>query len=274
MENLIETHIFGKSEPVCISELFHENTKLHPDTATWTNPMPAYTTSDIQKMSKAYKQYSLAKKIILPPVNEIPDNPKTFDEVIQNRRTVRDFSDQPLGLHELSKVLHQTYGITGEIPIDGGGALPLRAAPSGGALYPAEIYLGINNVEGLDSGIYHYNVPYHQLELLNSGDHSQKLFEICMEQPYAKDVGVVFLISAVLNRTKQKYKERGYRYILLDIGHLGQNLYLSSYAMNLAIMTIGGFFDDEANKLLHLDGNQETVMYAACIGRKKETSPK
>ena len=69
---------------------------------------------------------------------------KLFDEVIQTRRTVRDFSSAPLGLNELSKILHQTYGITGEIPIIGGGMQPLRSAPSGGALYPAEIYLGIN----------------------------------------------------------------------------------------------------------------------------------
>lgn len=274
MEKLIETTIFGKPEPISISELFHENTKLHPETAVWTNPMPAYTTSEIQKMSKAYKQYSLAKKVKLPPVGEIQNNSKTFDEVIQNRRTVREFAANPLGINELSKVLHQTYGITGSIPMTGGGTQPLRAAPSGGALYPAEIYLGINKVEGLNSGIYHYNVPHHQLELLKSGDHSQKLFEICIDQPYAKDAGVVFLISAVLNRTKQKYGERGYRYILLDIGHLGQNLYLACSALGLAVMTTCGFFDDEANKLLHLDGNQETVMYVAFIGNKMEAPNK
>jgi len=272
MENLIETTILGTSEPISISELFHENTKLHPETAAWTNPMPSYTNSEIQTMSKAYKQYSLAQKFTLPQIDEIPENPKAFDEVIQNRRTVRDFENNPLGIIELSKVLYQTYGITGGIPMVGGGTQPLRAIPSGGALYPAEIYLGVNKVKGLDSGIYHYNVPHHKLELLKSGDHSQKLFEICINQSYAKDAGVVFLISAVLNRTKQKYGERGYRYILLDIGHLGQNLYLSCSALGLAVMTTCGFFDDKANKLLHLDANQETVMYVAFVGEKVETS--
>lgn len=125
-------------------------------------------------------------------------------------------------------------------------------------------------MEGLDAGIYHYNVPHHKLELINSGDHSQKLFKVCLKQPQAKEAGVVFLISAVLNRTKHKYGERGYRYILLDIGHLGQNLYLACSALGLAVMTTCGFFDDEANKLLNLEGHQETVMYVCFIGNKSE----
>jgi SagB-type dehydrogenase family enzyme len=270
MENLIETPFFGKPESITLSELFHENTKLQPETAAWTNPMPAYTTSEIHTMSKAYKQYSLAKTVQLPPHDAIPKDQKGFDEIIENRRTVREFSDSPLAINELSRVLYQTYGMTKNIPMPGGGTQPLRAAPSGGALYPAEIYLGVNKVEGLDAGMYHYNVPHHRLELMKSGDHSHKLFEVCIEQPQAKEAGVVFLISAVLNRTKHKYGERGYRYILLDIGHLGQNLYLACSALGLAVMTTCGFYDDEANKLLQLDGNQETVMYAGFIGNKSK----
>ena len=111
--------------------------------------------------------------------------------------------------------------------------------------------------------------PNHELELLIPGDPTDKVFEVCCGQEHARQASVVILISGVLTRTKLKYGERGYRYVLLDIGHLGQNLYLSCTAMELAVMTTCGFFDDEANKLLRIDGVDETVMYVAFIGKRQ-----
>jgi SagB-type dehydrogenase family enzyme len=75
------------------------------------------------------------------------------------------------------------------------------------------------------------------------------------------------LISAVIERTKRKYGDRGYRHVLLDIGHLGENLYLVCTALGLAIIPTCGFFDDEAADLLGIDGCDEVVFYAAFIGR-------
>ena len=83
----------------------------------------------------------------------------------------------------------------------------------------------------------------------------------------SRQASITVLISGVVERTKLKYGERGYRYALLDIGHLGQNIYLSSTCLDLAIMTTCGFYDDEANKLLRLDGVNETAMYVAFIGK-------
>ncbi len=257
--------------PPSLSELYHENTKIHPLTAKDLKMIPSsdYSTADLQAMSRAYKQYPSLPRVKLPPIENITQNGRTFDEVVSSRRSQRDFADLELDLDELSKILHQSYGITGEISTNKGFRQDLRSAPSGGGLYPAEIYIAVRRVTGVAPGIYHYNVPNHELELLIPGDPTEKMHEVCCGQEYVHQASFIILISGVLERTKLKYGERGYRYVLLDIGHLGQNIYLSCTALQLAIMTTCGFFDDEANKLLRLDGVDETAMYVAFVGKRQ-----
>ncbi len=255
--------------PLSLSELYHENTKLHPLTFQQMMPSSDFSRADLQAMSRAYKLYPNLPRVKLPAIEGIDQNGRTFDEVLSSRRSVRDFADLELDLDDLSKILHQSYGITGELPGKGGFRQDLRSAPSAGALYPAEIYIAVRKVAGVEPGIYHYNVPHHEIELLIPGDPTEKIFEVCCGQEYVRQTSIVVLISGVLARTKLKYGERGYRYALLDIGHLGQNLYLSCASLELAVMTTCGFFDDEANKLLRIDGVDEAVMYVAFIGKRR-----
>ena len=255
--------------PLFLSELYHENTKLHPLTFQQMMPSSDFSRADLQAMSRAYKQYPNLPRVKLPAIEGINQNGRTFDEVLSSRRSVRDFADLELDLDDLSKILHQSYGITGELPGKGGFRQDLRSAPSAGALYPAEIYIAVRKVAGVEPGIYHYNVPHHEIELLIPGDPTEKILEVCCGQEYVRQTSIVVLISGVLARTKLKYGERGYRYALLDIGHLGQNLYLSCASLELAVMTTCGFFDDEANKLLRIDGVDEAVMYVAFIGKRQ-----
>ena len=109
----------------------------------------------------------------------------------------------------------------------------------------------------------------HEIELLIPGDPTEQMYEVCCQQEFVHNTSIVIIMSGVLARTKLKYGERGYRYVLLDIGHLGQNIYLSCASLDLAIMTTCGFFDDEANKLLRIDGVDETVLYVAFVGKRQ-----
>ncbi len=266
------TMAFGEKNEntsVSISELFHENTKLHPVSGSamgFTAPKN-FTPEETDVMTRGYKQYPSLPQLKLPKVEPLPGNEISFDQVVASRRSVRQFGNSPLQLNELAKILWQSYGVTGETTLSTGVKQYLRASPSGGALYPAEIYLGIRKVSGIDPGVYHYNVLQHNLERLMAGDPAEDLHRICGHQDYAREAAVVVLLSGVLRRTKLKYGERGYRYVFLDVGHLGQNIYLSCTAMGLSVMTTCGFFDDEANRFLRIDGIDESVLYAAFIGR-------
>jgi SagB-type dehydrogenase family enzyme len=248
-----------------LADLFHENTKLHRGTVSGSNIAQSYTVREIEALARAYKRYPLHPQIALPQVPVGAAGP-TFAETIAARRSRRDFGSRQLELAELSAVLQWSYGITGGSTMDGGAIQQFRAAPSAGALYPAEIYLVVRSVGGLEAGLYHFEVPDASLALLNRGDPTGRLHEICCRQEHAREAAVVVLISAVVERTKRKYGDRGYRYVLLDIGHLGQNLYLACAALDLAISPTCAFFDDEAADFLGIDGCDEVVVYVAFIG--------
>jgi SagB-type dehydrogenase family enzyme len=251
-----------------LAELFHENTKLHPTPGSSLAliPPPGFKPDELRAMARAHKRYRRHPSVALPEMAALPANDVAFDEVIERRRSGRRFADEDLPLEDLAKILHQSYGVTGSARLPNGDQQHFRPVPSGGALYPGEIYLGVRRVADLAPGLYHYNVPDHALELLTPGDPSDSLFDACCWQPYPREAAVTVFLAGVMQRTKRKYGERGYRYVLLEVGHLAQNLCLASTALGLAVFTSCGFFDDTANRMLRLDGVDEAVLYVAYLG--------
>lgn len=207
-----------------------------------------------------YKTYPRLKRIKLPPPLKLKAN---LERTILSRRSKREFSCKRLTPKELSSLLLFSGGLTYQKNEDWDKSL--RAYPSAGARYPLEIYLAVNRVESVENGLYHYNVKEHSLELLRKGDFD-KMMAKTTDQEWVGKAGVVILISAVLDRTRVKYKDRGYRFILMEAGHLAQNIHLMSEALNLSSCAIGGFIDDELNKLLDLEGTCESVVYLVAVG--------
>jgi SagB-type dehydrogenase family enzyme len=182
--------------------------------------------------------------------------------LLAKRRTRRTYTSEPLGMDDISQLLWAADGKTRE-----GRDNVLRTAPSAGALYPVELYLMANRVDGLEPGIYHYGVPGHTLSLIRRGDCSEEAASGSLGQAMlAKSAAVVFM-SAVVGRSSWKYAQRAYRYIYLDAGHIAQNICLACESMHLGVCPIGAFYDDELNSILGIDGVDETVLYAMTIGR-------
>jgi SagB-type dehydrogenase family enzyme len=210
-----------------------------------------------------YKQYADRNKVNLP----LPEQAKTlsFDETLRKRRSIRGFSDELVSLEQLGYLLWSSTGIQ---RVEGGYAF--RNAPSAGALYPIETYLFARNVEGLAQGLYHYDIKSHLLEALYVGDFSISLARACLGQQMLASAQVVFIWSGVFARSKWKYKQRGYRYVYLDCGHIAQNLALSATALGLGSCQVGAFYDDEINSILGLDGKEESVIYLSAVGHPAE----
>jgi len=181
--------------------------------------------------------------------------------VIDARRSIRDFRPDPLTLEQLTQLLWATQGITG-----GRRGSAFRAAPSAGACYPLDTWLVVNRVEGLDPGLYRYNVDEAVLEQLRRGDLSRTIAAACLDQEMAAEAAVVLAWVAVPARAKQRYRERAYRYIYMDAGHVGQNLHLAATALGLGCCAIGAFLDDEVNAILGTDGLHETAVYLSVVG--------
>lgn len=203
-----------------------------------------------------FKKYKDAEKISLP--QDFKYRGICVEEAIIKRRSKRDFAQKPMSLKELSCLLYYASGITKG---------NLRAAPSAGALYPIEIYPVIHQVEGIKPGIYHYSVLDHSLELLKEGDYRERISRQCLGQESVRNCGVVFIMSAVFARTKWKYRDRAYRFVLLEAGYIGENIYLSATSLGLGICAIGAFFDNSINKELNIDGIKEAVIHITVVGR-------
>ena len=210
---------------------------------------------------ETYKQYPSAPKVRLSPPQLI-DGAPVWD-VIGQRRSVRSFQDTALKEAELSQLLWAAQGITRLVRGFG-----LRTAPSAGALYPVETYLVVHSVEGIEPGVYHYAVERHELDQLQLGDFRTAVARAALDQRVAYRANVVFVWTAVFERSKWKYKQRAYRYVYLDAGHIAQNVALGAVALGLGSCQIAAIYDDEANALLGVDGVGESAIYMTVVGRE------
>lgn len=202
------------------------------------------------------KDYPGAVRSALPPVSAPPD--LSVAGAIERRRSLRDYAGRSLTTGELSWLLGAATGVTGP-----GG---LRAAPSAGAQYPIETYVVATRVEGIEPGIYHYAPADHALERVRGGTFGGDLVIAGLGQEFLGQAPVVLVLSAVFQRLRWRYRERAYRYALLEAGHIGQNAYLAAEAAGLGACAVGAFFDDAVNRLLDLDGVEEAALILLPVG--------
>ncbi|WP_456278615.1 SagB/ThcOx family dehydrogenase [Bacillus sp. AK128] len=215
---------------------------------------------DSSKKPPTYLKYEDAiVKIPLgePNFKEVP----SLWNILQNRRSKRNFLDTPITLDQLNLLLWGTQGITADL-----GDYQVRTSPSAGALFPIETFMIINHVEGLEKGLYHLNVQDWVLEGIKLGDFSEFTFEVTEEQEMTKKAAVNFVWTAVIDRTAYKYKERAYRYIWWDVGHIAQNFHLVANGLGLGSCTMGHWFDKELNKFLGIDGQKHLSVLMASVG--------
>ena len=240
-------------EHIGIGERFQRETKYHREKM-------AGGFLDWEKKPEEFKEYPREfRRVSLRDVRRDGGDP--LWEVMTKRRSARDFVSKPISFEVLSQLIWSIQGIT-EIAH----GFQFRITPSAGALYPVETYVVVNRVVDLSPGSYHFSVKANELEQLTAGDFRVNVAASALDQPMAKEAAVVFVWTAVVERTKWKYRERGYRYLYLDAGHIGQNLYIAATGLGLGCCTIGAFYDDEVNRLIGVDGQRETVVYLGAVG--------
>ena len=235
-----------------LGERFHAETSL-----TWSGAL-ADLFHTKPRLPPLYKDYPEAKKISLPN----PDyRGMVLEKAIKKRRSVREYSSRPLELNQVSQILFAAQGLTGSLH-----GRPVRAAPSAGALYPVEVYVIVNNVKGLQKGIYHYSVTDHALELIKEGDFRSAITSAGLKQEMLGDSGVTFVFSAIFDRIRHKYGERGFRYVYMEGGHISQNISLQAVSLGLGSVCVGAFLDHKINELIGLDGRREAAIYMHSVG--------
>ncbi len=235
-----------------VGDRFQQQTKYDPE------KMPGHSL-DWQAKPELYKDYSEATKIELASFE--PTAAMSLDESLKRRKSIRDFQDKPISKGQLAYLLWATTGIQ---RVEDGSEF--RTVPSAGALYPIETYLVVNNVKGLEVGIYHYSIRGHLLEQLKQGDFRRQIAAAALGQRMCATASVVFVWSAVFARCKWKYGQRAYRYIYLDAGHIAENLALAAVSLNRGSCEIGALYDEQVNAIVGVDGIDESVICMAVVG--------
>jgi SagB-type dehydrogenase family enzyme len=171
-----------------------------------------------------------------------------LSEAINLRRSIRRFAPEPILLFQLAQILWAAQGTADTLNAK-------RTVPSAGATYPLEIYviIGDSGVENIDSGVYHYDVPGHTLSRHISGDLRADIANAAYGQDFIAVAPVSLVICAVYDKTMIRYNVRGERYVFIEVGHAGQNIYLQTTALGLGTVAIGAFRDEEVRSLLQLD---------------------
>lgn len=199
--------------------------------------------------------------VYLPP--PVRQGTKSLEETIFRRRSVRDFASEPISLSQLSQLLWAAQGITET-------SWRSRSVPSAGATYPLEILAacGRNCVEGLEEGVYSYQVDSHSLSRRYEQDVRVALARASLNQDFIYLAPVDIVICALYARTSARYGARGERYILIEVGHAGQNIYLQAEALGLGTVAIGAFDDDQVREALRLD-KQYRPLYIMPVGKPR-----
>jgi putative peptide maturation dehydrogenase len=231
--------------------------------ATWGPPPPALHTT--------------GGKVVPLPQPDRDDG--YFFELLGRRRTTRSFDrDGSISAEELATILFYTFGAHGSFRVRDELVALRKTSPSGGALHPTEAYLLVRTVDGIEPGVYHYDVGRHALELVASlgpAEVGDLAVDIAAGQPFARDAHVTVVLVARFARTFWKYRkhERAYAVVLMDAAHLSQTFHLVCAELGLGAFVTAAINGADAERRLGLDGYHEGALALLGCGRPGVQGP-
>ena len=193
-------------------------------------------------------------------------------DAVHARRSTSQLGSGTLSLDDLSLLLAAAAGVTGSIEGPAGTPISGRAAPSGGGLFPLDLYVLPVRCSGLAEGVYRYDPERHALEQV-AGSPAEglgsALARCIYQQELATSAALVVALVATFARSRVKYGQRAYRHVLLEAGHVVQGALVAGAAAGIRTVPIGGYLDRELERLLGVDGVRESVVHAFAAGREE-----
>jgi SagB-type dehydrogenase family enzyme len=245
------------------AELCHEAAKLRPATVRADAGAMSMLEArpELQAtIERCVRRRTAARECRLPE----PALPGTrLDDALRCRSSERRFGPGSIDLAAVGTLAWAAYGIARSSEL---GAR--RTVPSGGALYPLELYLLALRVDGLDAGVYHYDPPRHALCRVADTPAGEELERLSPFPELVVPAALVLLVTAVFWRSRFKYGLRGYRFSLLEAGHVGQNALLAASSLGLGAVPLGGLYEGRVEELLGVNGVDESLVYALAFGRR------
>jgi len=203
-----------------------------------------------------YLRVGEGQPVVLPTTAVPPA--MTVSQALEQRRSLREYADRAITTEELAWVVHAATGITS--------SQGRRTAPSAGALYPIETYVAVRRVDGIDPGVYHVDVRAQALEPVRDGSAAGDLMVAGLGQDFLRRAPVVLVLTGRFQRSRWKYRERHYRYVCWEGGHITQNVYLAAETLGLGACMVGAFFDGMVNDVVGVDGQKEAALGLIALG--------
>ena len=264
----IATWVYGEDgvDVADPAEALHEASKLYPGVADHRVRGGRLLAASAEMQATTVRAVKRNRQLaaVSLPCPQLP--PTTLADAMHARQSDRAFGRGPIPLDDVATLLGCCYGVSRTA---GDNPRPLRTVPSGGALYPLELYVAASAVSGLDPALYHFDPLRRVLERLRPLADREELARLCPYPELFADAAAIVFITAMFWRTRFKYGLRGYRFALLEAGHVGQNLALAATALGLAAVPVGGFYDARLDELLGVDGVNESALYAFSFAPKE-----
>jgi len=264
MNELWENLLIPPSHQDLARELFHENSKISRYSDTLS----------LQEVRRCMKELHDTLPFEGYPIFELPKHLPSLSiglqEAITTRTSTCNFVPHSISVESLALLLHYGYGINRDnkniefIP-------PFRMVPSGGALYPLEIFFYSAHVKNLPPGVFHYNPAKNHMRLIIEGDQTEKLSQSLISPEIGNNASLIIFITALFERSSFKYGERSYRFVLLEAGHVAQNMNLIANGLGQGVLNIGGYYDREIDDFLGLDGVTHSTIYMLAMGNKQSS---
>lgn len=261
IESRIEVMSLRRDQMDLVKELRRSMKSSFPDTARMM--------SDQQKgLAPPPLEKPLAEGmdvIELPAYDSVRLLNNDFMKLVKDRRSTREFKDEPMGLDQLSWLLWATQGVHG---IFRGRVATRRTVPSAGSRHAFETYVFAFNVKGLKKGIYRYLAIEHGLTLVKEADRLEELLsEACNNQAFIGKSAAAFAWTAIPYRSEWRYPLSAHKVLLLDAGHVCQNMYLAAGAIGFGTCAVAAYDQSSIDKLLGVDGDDEFTLYLAPVGK-------
>jgi SagB-type dehydrogenase family enzyme len=242
------------------AEAFHEASRLYPNVA------PAQLATLLALARSPELQQTTARSSRARPHLPTIDLPRgalpraRLADLLGRRRSALGERRTSLRLADLAAVLSASYAVRSRRAGES-----RRPVPSGGALYPLELYVVAMDVEGLEPSTLHYDPFRHRLERLGSVNPTN-VREALVDPTLADRAATLVVITAMFWRSRFKYGLRGYRFALIEAGHVVQNALLTAAGLLLPALPLGGFYDRRLEELVGANGLDEAAVYAFLLG--------
>ena len=237
------------------AEDFHEASRLYPDVAPGRLMALfelAHSHELQQTVARSSRTHPQRPGVDLPGagIGQMP-----LEDALAQRRSGAAAEPAVLSIEHLAAAMAAAYRTIGG----------RRPAPSGGALYPLELYVVALAVESLEAASYHYDPFRHRLECIGAGARAA-VGAALVDPALAENASALVVITAMFWRSRFKYGLRGYRFALLEAGHVAQNIALAATAQRISALPLGGFYDRRVDDLVGADGLDEATVYAVLLG--------